>query len=79
MPPASRPVILPDYAELEFRISEDARSPALVALDGKVFTDLDVGDSGERTLFPPCLSIVKATATGCSACSATIAGTPVAA
>ena len=41
-----RPVILPDYSELEFRISEDARSPALVCLDGKVFTQLQIGDSG---------------------------------
>ncbi len=47
LPQLCRPVILPDYSELEFRISDDARSPALVALDGKVFTNLEIGDSGE--------------------------------
>ncbi|GAB4815187.1 hypothetical protein N2152v2_002233 [Parachlorella kessleri] len=40
-----RPVILPDYCELEFRIAADARSPALVSLDGKVFLELQIGDS----------------------------------
>ncbi len=44
----ARPVILPDYAELEFHISADARSSALVCLDGKVFLDLQIGDSGEQ-------------------------------
>ncbi|GAB4815431.1 hypothetical protein N2152v2_002477 [Parachlorella kessleri] len=47
-----RPVILPDYSELEFRISEDARSPALVCLDGKVFTQLQIGDSVHVRMSP---------------------------
>lgn len=51
-----RPVILPDYSELEFRISEDARSPAMVCLDGKVFTQLQIGDSGEQPTATACLS-----------------------
>ena len=49
-PMTCRPVILPDYCELEFRIAADARSPALVSLDGKVFLELQIGDSGEAPL-----------------------------
>jgi hypothetical protein len=34
-PPPRRPVILPDYVELELRISPDARCTALVCFDGR--------------------------------------------
>lgn len=33
--PAYRPVILPDYAELDLKIPDDARCPAWVCFDGK--------------------------------------------
>lgn len=32
---ACRPVILPDYAELDLKIPDDARCPAWVCFDGK--------------------------------------------
>ncbi len=40
-----RPVILPDYAELELRIPEDARCPAWVCFDGKQRQELQRGDA----------------------------------
>ena len=42
---APRPVVLPDYAELELRIPQDARSPAWVCFDGKQRQELHRGDS----------------------------------
>lgn len=41
----SRPVVLPDYAELELRIPGDARCPAWVCFDGKRRQELARGDS----------------------------------
>ena len=40
-----RPVVLPDYAELELRIPEDARCPAWVCFDGKQRQELQRGDA----------------------------------
>ncbi len=34
-PYLDRPVILPDYAELDLKIPDDARCPAWVCFDGK--------------------------------------------
>lgn len=47
-----RPVILPDYAELELKISTNARSPALVTFDGKGTRELKVGDSIKVKMSP---------------------------
>ena len=41
-----RPVILPDYAELDLRIPGDARCPAWVCFDGKQRQELARGDTG---------------------------------
>ena len=40
-----RPVILPDYTEIELRISEDARCGAWVCFDGKRRQELQRGDA----------------------------------
>lgn len=40
-----RPIILPDYAELELRIPADARCTAWVCFDGKARQELERGDS----------------------------------
>ncbi|BDA47453.1 NAD kinase 2, chloroplastic [Coccomyxa sp. Obi] len=40
-----RPVVLPDYAELELRIPGDARCPAWVCFDGKQRQELQRGDA----------------------------------
>ncbi|GAX83042.1 hypothetical protein CEUSTIGMA_g10468.t1 [Chlamydomonas eustigma] len=40
-----RPILLPDYAELELRIPEDARCPAWVCFDGRSRQELGLGDS----------------------------------
>lgn len=47
-----RPVILPDYAQLELKIAECARSPALVSFDGKEGRELKVGDSIKVRMSP---------------------------
>lgn len=47
VPPANRPVILPDYAELDLKIPDDARSPAWVCFDGK-----QVGSSADHIMRP---------------------------
>jgi NAD+ kinase len=39
-----RPVILPDYAELDLKIPTDARCPAWVCFDGKQRQELAKGD-----------------------------------
>jgi hypothetical protein len=40
-----RPVVLPDYAEIELRIPEDARCTAWVCFDGKQRQEVQRGDS----------------------------------
>lgn len=40
-----RPVVLPDYAEIELRISADARCGAWVCFDGKRRQELQRGDA----------------------------------
>ena len=40
-----RPVILPDYAEVELRVPEDARCGAWVCFDGKRRQELLRGDA----------------------------------
>ena len=40
-----RPIILPDYAQMQLRISGDARSGALATFDGKFMQELLPGDS----------------------------------
>jgi NAD+ kinase len=47
-----RPVILPDYAQLELKIARDARSGALATFDGKFTTDLQPGDAVRVTMSP---------------------------
>lgn len=42
---AFRPIILPDYAELELRIPDNARCTAWVCFDGKCRQELARGDS----------------------------------
>lgn len=44
-PPTCRPVILPDYAELDLKIPGDARCPAWVCFDGKQRQELARGDT----------------------------------
>lgn len=39
-----RPVILPDYAELDLKVPGDARCPAWVCFDGKQRQELARGD-----------------------------------
>lgn len=39
-----RPIILPDYADLEMRVAENARAPAWVSFDGKYRQELQRGD-----------------------------------
>jgi NAD+ kinase len=39
-----RPIILPDYADLELRVEKDARSSAWVSFDGKHRQELHRGD-----------------------------------
>jgi len=39
-----RPIILPDYAEIELRIPTNARSPAWVCFDGRSRQELQAGD-----------------------------------
>ena len=50
--PAPRPVILPDYAEIELRICQGARSPAQVTFDGKSTRDLLPGESVRVRMSP---------------------------
>jgi len=40
-----RPIIMPDYAEIELRIPQDARCTAWVCFDGKARQELERGDS----------------------------------
>eukprot|EP00891_Asterochloris_glomerata_P004965 jgi/Astpho2/4965/Aster-06700 len=47
-----RPVILPDYAELDLRIPDDARCPAWVCFDGKQRQELLRGDSVRVRMSP---------------------------
>jgi NAD+ kinase len=47
-----RPVILPDYAQIELRIAPDARSTALATFDGKAMVELQAGDSVHVKLSP---------------------------
>eukprot|EP01023_Acetabularia_acetabulum_P010696 TRINITY_DN14871_c0_g1_i1.p9 TRINITY_DN14871_c0_g1~~TRINITY_DN14871_c0_g1_i1.p9 ORF type:complete len:105 (-),score=15.81 TRINITY_DN14871_c0_g1_i1:1769-2083(-) len=39
-----RPIVLPDYADIELKISQDARSTAWVSFDGKNRQELQKGD-----------------------------------
>lgn len=47
-----RPVILPDYVELELRIAPDARCPAIVCFDGRESRELLQGDSIKVRMSP---------------------------
>ncbi|KAL4446755.1 hypothetical protein ABPG77_007999 [Micractinium sp. CCAP 211/92] len=47
-----RPVILPDYVELELRIAPDARCPAVVCFDGRDSRELLQGDSIKVRMSP---------------------------
>ncbi|KAK9824097.1 hypothetical protein WJX72_007721 [[Myrmecia] bisecta] len=47
-----RPVILPDYADLELRIPHDARSSAWVCFDGKQRQELQRGDAVRVRMSP---------------------------
>ncbi|KAI3434837.1 hypothetical protein D9Q98_002892 [Chlorella vulgaris] len=47
-----RPVILPDYADLELRIADDARCSAIVCFDGRDSRELDRGDSIKVRMSP---------------------------
>ena len=59
-----RPVVLPDYAELELRIAGDMRCTAWVCFDGKKRTELQQGDSVAVRMSPnPVPTIAKADST----------------
>ena len=47
-----RPIILPDYAQLQLRIAGDARSGALATFDGKFMQELLPGDSVHVRMSP---------------------------
>lgn len=47
-----RPVILPDYAELDLRIADDARCSAVVCFDGRDSRELARGDSIKVRMSP---------------------------
>ncbi len=47
-----RPIILPDYAELELRVPLDARCSAWVCFDGKFRQELNRGDSVKVKMSP---------------------------
>lgn len=47
-----RPIVLPDYADLELRVGRDARGPAWVSFDGKYRQELQAGDSLRVTMSP---------------------------
>ena len=47
-----RPIVLPDYAQLQLRISGDARSGALATFDGKHMQELLPGDSVHVRMSP---------------------------
>jgi hypothetical protein len=50
--PGLSPVILPDYADLELRIADDARCSAIVCFDGRDSRELDRGDSIKVRMSP---------------------------
>ena len=45
-------MVLPDYAELELRVADDARCPAVVCFDGKETRELQRGDSVRVRMSP---------------------------
>ena len=47
-----RPVILPDYAELELRIADDSRCPAVACFDGRETVERALGDSVRVRMSP---------------------------
>ena len=47
-----RPIVLPDYAQLQLRIAGDARSGALATFDGKFTQELLPGDSVQVRMSP---------------------------
>jgi NAD+ kinase len=47
-----RPIVLPDYADLELRVGADARGPAWVSFDGKYRQELQAGDALRVTMSP---------------------------
>lgn len=59
-----RPVVLPDYAELELRIAGEARGSAWVCFDGKSRRELQRGDSVAVRMSPnPVPTIARADST----------------
>lgn len=45
-----RPIVLPDYADLELRVADDARATAWVSFDGKHRQELHRGDTLRVTM-----------------------------